>query len=112
MSMHNKHYYYDGTDLSIKYATLWNGFLIYSLKEEKPDHLIINDILTEICNINFYISITDDHIYISLCQDSQYYFHQFEKHIKTVIKEFEDKFKISISNGNFNATEIRHQGDQ
>ena len=110
--MDNKHYYYDGTTILTKYATLWDGYLKYSSKDIIPDFHIVEDILVEICDINFYISVTEDHIYISLCQDSSYYAHQFEKHIKIVIKEFEDKFNISISNGKFNATEVKHQGDQ
>lgn len=115
-----KRYYYDNTDLDSKYPTLWNGFLEYDSnnieltqdREEKNTNKELDDILSEICNINFYIYLLDSKIYISLCQDEKYYYYDFEKDIKKVISEIEIKFKVKINYGEFNATEIKHYGNQ
>jgi hypothetical protein len=115
-----KRYYYDGYNLDKNYATLWNGFLEYNsntieLTEdriEKNTNRELDDLLTDICNINFYIYILDSKIYISLCQDSKYYYYQFEKDIKLIIDKIENQFNIKIDNGEFNATELKHQGNQ
>lgn len=115
-----KRYYFDKTDLDSKYSTLWNGFLEYDSnnieltqdREEKNTNKELDDILSEICNINFYIYLLDSKIYISLCQDQKYYYYDFEKDIKKVISEIEIKFKVKINYGEFNATEIKHYGNQ
>lgn len=115
-----KRYYYDGCDLDTKYATLWNGFLEYNSntieltldRVEKNTNRELDDLVTDICNINFYIYILDSKIYISLCLDEKYYYHQFEKDIRKVITEIENKFKVKIDYGEFNATECKHHGDQ
>lgn len=114
-----KRYYFDGCDHDKKYATLWNGFLEYNSNiivltqdKEKNTNKILDDLVSDICNINFYIYLFDSKIYISLCQDEKYYYYQFEKDIKKVISEIENKFKVKIYYGEFNATEIKHQGNQ
>ena len=114
-----KRYYFDGHDLDKNYSTLWNGFLELESNTIKlinhydcQTNNELEDLISEICDINFYIYIIDLKIYISLCQDSKYYYHQFEKDIKKVIIEIENKFNVTINCGEFNATEVRHQGDQ
>jgi archaellin len=114
-----KRYYYDGYDLDKKYATLWNGFLEYNSNnieytKDRGDNTNreLDDLVTNICNINFYIYILNSKIYISLCQDTKYYYYDFEKDIKKVIGEIEDKFKVKIDYGEFNATELKHHGNQ
>ena len=114
-----KRYYFDSFDLDKKYATLWNGFLEYNSNiiectKERGDNTnrILDDLISEICDINFYIYLLDSKIYFSLCQDSQYYYNQFEKDIKKVITEIENKFNVKIEYGEFNATELKHQGNQ
>jgi hypothetical protein len=115
-----KRYYYDNCDINEKYPTLWNGFLEYNSniieltqdREEKNTNRELDDILTNICDINFYVYIIDSKIYISLCQDSKYYYFQFEKDIKNVITAIENKFNVKIDYAEFNATEIKHQGNQ
>ena len=114
-----KRYYYDGYELDKKYATLWNGFLDYNSNnieytKDRGDNTNreLDDLVTDICDINFYIYLLDSKIYISLCQDAKYYYYQFEKDIKKVIIEIENKFNVKIDYGEFNATELRHNGDQ
>ncbi len=113
MSFIKQKYYYMDTQSDKIYATLWNGFLKYKKLDEHPiPFLDIDNILVDICNINFYVHLDNEYIYISLCQDEKYYAHQFEIHIKKVIRSFEEKFNLQILSGEFNATELRHQGDQ
>jgi len=109
-----KRYYFDGTDLDKNYATLWNGFLEYNSNTHIIDNTnkALDDLITSICDINFYISLFNSKIYISLCQDSKYYYYQFEKDIKLMIDKIENQFNIKIDNGEFNATELKHQGNQ
>lgn len=107
-----KRYYFDEIDEN-NYATLWNGFLEISNNNNiKISDMEVSDIMTEVCNINFYIYVNDTKIFISLCQDSKYYFYQFEKDILNAIRKIENKFNISILNGEFNAVEIKHNGSQ
>jgi hypothetical protein len=44
--------------------------------------------------------------------DEFYYYHQFEKSIKSAIKETELKFNIVITNGEFYGNELKHNGNQ
>ena len=64
--------------------------------------------------MNFYINIDFDNssIYISLCQDSRYYYYQFEKDIKLLINSIEKDCLIYINCGEFYANEIKHDGNQ
>lgn len=106
----NKYYF---TDKKLIYATVWSGSLKYQKLDDIPiPYLDIDNILVDICNVNFYINLDSENINISLCQDEKYYTHQFEHHIKKIIKKFEEHFNINILSGEFNATELKHQGDQ
>jgi hypothetical protein len=110
-----KKYYFDNTNLDKVHATLWNGYLVFdssaaNVLESKENEL--DEIFIEICNINFYINIINNIIYISLCQDEKYYFYQFEKDIKIVIELIQIKYKIKIESGEFNAIEIKNFGNQ
>ena len=115
----SKRYYFDDTCLDTVYPTLWNGMLncddcTIPISENyyQNSNRELDDLLADICEANFCINIYDNTIYISLCQDTRYYYYQFEKDIKNVIKSIEQKFNINIINGEFNATEVKHQGDQ
>jgi len=111
----NNNYYYSNTKLETTYPTLWNGYIHFNQKDNEIVPIVLQDvdsILVDICNINFYIKIDILHIYLSIDQDERYYYHQFEKNIKKIINKFEDMFNINIINGIFNATELRHQGNQ
>jgi hypothetical protein len=106
-------YYYDNCDLNKNYATLWKGYITY----EGNNNIIINlldidNILIDICDVNFYIILENNNIYLSLCQDTKYYYYQFERHIKKVINKFEDFFKINFIYAEFYATEVKHVGNQ
>ena len=49
-------YYFDNTNLLTRYYTIWYGFINY--KTINPiilDESLVNDVLTEVCDINFYI---------------------------------------------------------
>lgn len=111
-------YYYDNMNLKERYATLWNGYLSYEIKlpNDNPEKILsickLNDIVTDICKINFYINIDNSNIYISLCQDSHYYYYDFEKDIKKVILKLEKEFDINIIGGEFNANEVNHNANQ
>jgi hypothetical protein len=113
----SKYYYFDNTNLDTYYPTLWKGYIKYGNINSNNNHLNIIDIdniLIDICDINFYINIdgNDGKIYISLCQDSKYYYHQFEKHIKKVISKLEEFFNIVFINAEFYANEVKHLGNQ
>jgi len=110
-----KYYFLEkkGSDVNIKYPTLWDGFLKYERKNNDPiEWLDLDNILIDICDINFYIHTDNDNIYLSVDRDESYYVHQFEKHIKKVIKLMEEKLDIIILEGSFNANEVKHNGSQ
>ena len=103
------------------YPTLWQGFLKYKgdkieIKEEYKFHqksnTILDDILVDITDTNFYVNLKNDYIYLSLDSDSYYYYYNFEKQIKKLIKKIEKEFKIYVTEGEFFATEIKHLGNQ
>ena len=109
----NEIYYFTNTKLETSYPTLWDGYIHFKKKDSTPIILQdIDNILIDICNINFYIKIDILHIYLSMDQDEKYYHYQFEKHIKKIINTFEEMFNINVINGIFNATELKHQGNQ
>ncbi len=112
-------YYYENTHLETRYPTLWNGYLKYEKKiNSVPLNVIdVDTILVDICDVNFYINIDDRNhgdykIYLSLCRDTDYYYTQFEKHIKKVIAKLEDFFNITIIDVEFYGTEVKHMGNQ
>ena len=126
--MSNK-YYFENSIVETKFPTLWHGYFLYknNMNDENninnKTKLLLNtsilsniseidNILVEICNINFYISILDNYIHLSLCRDENYYCHDFEKHIKIIIKSIEDKLNIFIYEGSFDANEVKHNGNQ
>ena len=109
----NEIYYFTNTKLETSYPTLWNGYIYFKKNDNTPIRLEdVDNILCDICEINFYIKIDFLHIYISMDQDEKYYHYQFEKHIKKIINKFEEMFNINVINGIFNATEFKHQGNQ
>ena len=108
------HYYWDNTtniNVLEKFKTIWKG----NIKSEnidgnwiKPDEIKkLEDICTDIAERNFYIYLDENHIYLSLCQDSPYYYYEFEKNIIKLLKEIEKKFKVKIGEGDFYCWECR-----
>ena len=114
-----KRYYFDESCDSPIYSTIWTGMLncvecTIPISENyyQKSNRELDDLLADICDVNFYITINENTIYFSVCQDFRYYYHDFEKHIKKVINAIEEKFSIKIINGEFSATEIIHKGTQ
>lgn len=110
-----KYYFLDKkcVDINTKYPTLWDGFLKYERKSDQYiEWLDLDNILVDICDINFYIHTDNDSIFLSVDRDESYYAHQFEKHIKKIIKQTEEKLDINIISGIFNANEVKHNGSQ
>lgn len=112
-------YYFDNTDLNERYCTVWYGFLEYEGNQinisenfHKTSNRDLEDLLTQICDINFYINLIDNRIYISVDNDVKYYTYDFEKHIKNMILMIEDKFSIYIYLGEFNAIEYKPDSNQ
>ena len=114
-------YYFDSTNIDTNYSTIWYGFLIYdnsknniSISENyfQKSNRLLDDLLCELTDTNFYVNIINNHIHISICQDSKYYYYQFEKDIKNIIKEIENKFIVSIEGGEFSAVECKYNGNQ
>ena len=118
--MENNKYYFQNTIVETEFPTLWDGYLTYDADKliEISDGYFqksnreLDDLLQEICDINFYVSLIDNNIYLSVCRDSHFYYQDFEKNIKKIIKEIEIKFNISIKSGQFNANEVKHRGSQ
>jgi hypothetical protein len=104
-------YYFDNTNLLTRYYTIWYGFINY--KTINPiilDESLVNDVLTEVCDINFYIHFHENNIYLSIDSDSEYYITKFEKDIKPAIKALEDTFQIKFESAEFNANEYNPHG--
>ena len=118
--MENNKYYFQNTIVETEFPTLWDGYLTYEADKliEISDNYFqksnreLDDLLQEICDIHFYVSLIDNTIYLSICRDSHFYYQDFEKNIKKIIKEIEIKFNISIKSGQFNANEVKHGGSQ
>jgi hypothetical protein len=114
-----KKYYFDNTNLDTNYSTLWDGELLYNGNEIiksnnyfQESNRELDDLLANYLGVNFYVTLLDKSIYISCCSDFKFYFYDFEKNIKNTILEIENLFKINIYNGNFNANELKHGGNQ
>jgi len=113
--MSNSKYYYDNNPYfnKDKYKTLWNGYLAYKIDDTYiSDERQLNDILVDVCERNFYITLQENYIYLSFDSDEYLYHYQFEKMIKPSINKIQENFKIFIEEGEFYATEIKHCGNQ
>ena len=111
-------YYWDDTkhiNVLEKYSTIWKG----TLKNENVDSLWISpdklnqleDLFTDVLDRNFYIYLDENYIYVSLCQDSPYFYYEFEKNIIKLLKKIENKFEVTISEGEFYCWECRPMAD-
>lgn len=114
-------YYFEGTSMEKEFPTLWHGYFLYNgpsinintnPEYREKSNTDLDDILTEICDINFYVHLEPSHIYISLCRDEKYYVIQFEKNISEIVSKINGKFNIKIYLGEFKAFEQRHNGNQ
>lgn len=107
-------YYWDDTkhiNILERYTTIWKGTLINTNIDSnwlKPEQVReFDDLLIDICERNFYINLDESNIYLSLCQDSPYFYYEFEKHILKFLRSAEKKFNISINEGEFYCWECR-----
>jgi len=108
------HYYWDNTthiNVLEKFKTIWKGTIKSENIDEnwiKPDEIKkLEDICTNVAERNFYVNLDENHIYLSLCQDSPYYYYEFEKNIIKLLKEIEKNFEIKIGEGDFYCWECR-----
>jgi len=92
-------------DKEIEKLTLTGTYTGNNLNE------LINS-LSAVTGLNFYRHHDEDHVYLSLDADENYYFSSFEKHIFKIIKQLEKKFTIFIENAEFYAFECKHFGNQ
>ena len=107
-------YYWDNTshiNVLERYTTIWKGTLVNSNIDSnwiKPEQLRqFDDLLIDICERNFEINLDESNIYLSLCQDSPYYYHEFEKNILKFLRKAEKNFNININEGEFYCWECR-----
>lgn len=108
-------YYFDNTNILNNYSTIWYGYLYSKIDEPYLNESSIwqlNDILVEICDINFYIYLINNYIHLSICMDSKYYVSNFEKDIRKAIKALKKKLNINIEKGEFFANECKPMGFQ
>ena len=98
-------YYWTGTKVLEKYPTIWKGILT---KENIDNNWILpvqlsslRDLFVEVLDRNFYLDVDENNIHISLCQDSPYYYNEFEANIIKMLKELEKQYNIKIGNGEF-----------
>ena len=114
----HKYYYDDPRFNNKKYRTLWKGHLTYKgesipISEDyyQYSNRELDDIITETCNINMYCNLQNNTIYLSSDCDFNFYYYDFEKTIKLLIGNINSKFSVQIYCGEFNAHELRIDGD-
>lgn len=107
-------YYWSDTskiNLLERYTTIWKGTLTnenIDLIWIKPGYIeILKDIFVDVCQRNFHIILDEMNIYISLCQDSPYYYYEFEKDILKLLKGIEKRFNVKIKEGEFTCWECK-----
>jgi hypothetical protein len=118
--MDEQKYYFDNVNPDI-FSTVWYGFFLYEENDiqipisenyYQQSNRELDDLLSEICEINFYVTLNNNYIYLSIDSDTKYYYYYFEKNLKDIILKIEEKFNIHIQNGEFNAIEYRPNGNQ
>lgn len=108
-------YYFHFPRTDTCYQTVWSGYLQIQeskplIDESKKDEL--RDILIDTCEQNFYIKYDNNHICLSLDLDTYYFYYEFEKHIKKVVRQIEEKNNTYIDFGEFFGTECKNKGNQ
>jgi len=74
---------------------------------------MINDIIIEIADVNFYINYLEETIYLSLENDGFYYdYTKFEKEIRPIITKISEVFNNKFINGEFTGIEYKPDGVQ
>ena len=106
-------YWDDTTHINVleRFSTIWKGILKSENIDDnwiKPEQIKdLEDLFTKVAERNFYIHLDENHIYISLCQDSPYHYYEFEKDGLKLFKDIEKKFNVKISSGEFYCWECK-----
>ena len=107
-------YYWSNTktiNVLERYTTIWKGILTSEHIDNNwihPDKLTeLEDLFVEIADRNFHLHLDENHIYVSLCQDSPYYYYEFEKSIIKLLKAIEKKFNVKIGEGEYYCWECK-----
>ena len=106
-------YWDDTTHINVleRFSTIWKGILKSENIDDnwiKPEQIKdLEDLFTKVAERNFYIHLDENHIYISLCQDSPYHYYEFEKDGLKLFKDIKKKFNVKISSGEFYCWECK-----
>jgi hypothetical protein len=111
----SKKYYFD-LPYTRKYETIWYGYLDFD-KIKDYDISLLNEVITEITDISFYINIEDNKMYLSVDNDGNYYgSSRFENDIRNIITHIEKHLskneEINFISGEFTAIEYKPDGNQ
>ena len=105
-------YYFD-LPYTRKYDTIWYGYLEFDRISDDFNVSLLNDILVEIADINFYINIENNKIYLSIDNDGNYYDNnKFENNIRNIITQISKIYSINFLNGEFTGIEYKPDGNQ
>jgi hypothetical protein len=105
-------YYFD-LPYTRKYDTIWYGYLEFDRIGDDFNVSLLNDILVEIADINFYINIENNKIYLSIDNDGNYYDNnKFENNIRNIITHISKIYSIIFLNGEFTGIEYKPDGNQ
>jgi len=119
----SKKYYFDELQNN-KFDTIWYGFIEFDILNNNilNDNIKmsnITDIIVDISNVNFYIFIEENRLYLSLDNDRYYYTYTcFEKTIREIIYKLIEYLsgdtinKIEFINGEFTGVEYKPNGCQ
>jgi hypothetical protein len=115
----SKKYYFD-LPYTKKYETIWYGYLEFDkIKDCDISYNIslLNEVITEITNISFYINIETNKIYLSVDNDGNYYDScRFENDIRNIITHIEKHLSknevVNFISGEFTAIEYKPDGNQ
>ena len=111
----SKKYYFD-LPYTRKYETIWYGYLEFDNIKDY-DISLLNEVITEITNISFYINIENNKMYLSVDNDGNYYgSSRFENDIRNIITHMEKYLSknevINFISGEFTAIEYKPDGNQ
>lgn len=115
----SKKYYFD-LPYTKKYETIWYGYLEFDKIKDcniSDDISLLNEVITEITNISFYINIEDNKIFLSVDNDWNYYgYDRFENDIRNIITHIEKHLSknevVNFISGDFTAIEYKPDGNQ
>ena len=111
----SKKYYFDIPYIR-KYETIWYGYLEFDNIKDY-DISLLYDNFTELFDINFYINIDDNKMYLSIDNDWNFYgYDRFENDIRNIITHIEKYLSkneiINFISGEFTAIEYKPDGNQ